>query len=279
MRKAEHQFSHEAIEVIKPDFPRGGFQCAIFDFDGTLSLLRRNWQDVMIRMMVDILATTGTPESPGELHNIVRDFVTRLTGRQTIYQMIQLADEVSRRGAQPKTPLEYKHEYHDRLWSQVESRVDSVRAKTATAESMMVPNSEALLSVLIDRDIRLYLASGTDLTFVRDEVDVLGLNGYFESRVYGAIDDYKNFSKAMVIERIIADTGVVGSQLIGIGDGFVEIEETKKVGGLAIGVASDEVNRGHIDEWKRGRLIEAGADLIIGDYRNLDELLDVIGLA
>ena len=279
MRQSQSQFKREPIEVINSNFPRGDFHCAIFDFDGTLSLLRRNWQDVMIPMMVDALVETGTTESRQQLHELVREFVTRLTGRQTIYQMIQLAEEVTRRGVQPKDPLDYKRQYHDRLWAQVESRVESVRSEEANAESMMVPNSNAFLSALLDQGVNLYLASGTDLTYVRDEVNVLGLNRYFESRVYGAIDDYKNFSKAMVIEKIVADTGVAGSQMIGIGDGFVEIEEMKQVGGLTIGVASDEVNRGAIDRWKRSRLIEAGADLIIADYQPLDELLNVIGLA
>ena len=39
----------------------------------------------------------------------------RLNGRQTIYQMIQLADEVTQRGGTPLEPLAYKHRYHDRL--------------------------------------------------------------------------------------------------------------------------------------------------------------------
>lgn len=46
-------------EIIHPDHPRGDFRAAIFDFDGTLSLLRRNWTEVMIPMMVRILQETG----------------------------------------------------------------------------------------------------------------------------------------------------------------------------------------------------------------------------
>jgi phospholipid/cholesterol/gamma-HCH transport system permease protein len=68
------------------------------------------------------------------------------------------------------------------------------------------------------------------------------------------------------------------NELLGFGDGFVEIEEVKRVGGLAIGVASNEETRSGINDWKRNRLIRAGADLIVGDYRRLDELLGVIGM-
>ena len=85
------------IEIINSDFPRGPFRAAVFDFDGTLSLLRRNWQDVMIPMMVEILAATGTSETREQLREVIEDFVVRLTGKQTIYQMMRLADEIKAR--------------------------------------------------------------------------------------------------------------------------------------------------------------------------------------
>jgi phosphoglycolate phosphatase-like HAD superfamily hydrolase len=266
------------IEIIHPDHPRGAFRAAIFDFDGTLSLLRRNWQDVMIPMMVDILASTGSDESRDELYEYVEEYVMRLNGRQTIYQMMRLAEEVAKRGGEPLQPLEYKEQYHQLLWRQVGHRVQAVREGRLPREEMMVPGSEPLLQALVARGVTLYLASGTDLRYVRDELQVLGLEAYFGSHVYGALDDYKLFSKAMVIDRIIRDTGVAGREIVAFGDGFVEIEEVKRVGGLAVGVASNEVERSGINDWKRNRLISAGADLIIGDYRHIDELLRQISL-
>jgi phosphoglycolate phosphatase-like HAD superfamily hydrolase len=265
------------IEIINPHHPRGPFRAAIFDFDGTLSLLRRNWQDVMIPMMVEILAATGTSETKGELHAHVEEFVMRLNGKQTIYQMIQLAEEISQRGGTPKTPLEYKHQYHDRLWQQVEGRVEGVRSGRVPMEEMTVTGSAALLSSLRERGLELFLASGTDLKYVRDEVSVLGLADYFGRHIYGALDDYKKFSKAMIIEQMIRDAGVPGKQIVGFGDGYVEIEEVKKVGGLAIGVASNEETRSGINDWKRQRLIRAGADVIVGDYQQIEQLLALIG--
>jgi beta-phosphoglucomutase-like phosphatase (HAD superfamily) len=266
------------VEIVNPDYARGPFRAAIFDFDGTLSLLRRNWQDVMIPMMVEILAATGTSESRQELYAHVEEFVMRLNGKQTIYQMIQLAEEVTKRGGTPQPPLEYKHQYHDLLWQQVEGRVEGVRFGRVPAEEMTVPGARQLLEALRRRGVELYLASGTDLKYVRDEVSVLGLAHYFEPHIYGALDDYKKFSKALIVEQIIGDTGVPGTQLVGFGDGFVEIEEVKKVGGLAIGVASNEESRSGINEWKRNRLIRAGADIIVGDYREVERLLETIGI-
>jgi phosphoglycolate phosphatase-like HAD superfamily hydrolase len=267
-----------SIEIIRPDFPCGDFKVAIFDFDGTLSLLRRNWQDVMIPMMVDVLKETGTAETGKQLHDCVEDFVMQLNGRQTIYQMIRLADEVTQRGGRPLDPLEYKRRYHERLWREVGDRVRAVRCGRVPAAQMTVPGSHEMLQCLAERGLDLFLASGTDLDYVRDEVHLLGLAQYFGDHVYGALDDYRRFSKAMIIDRIIHDCGVPGQRILGLGDGFVEIEEVKHVGGTAIGVASNETTRHGINSWKRDRLIRAGADIIIGDYSNRNTLLELLGL-
>ena len=264
------------IEIINPSYPRGPFQAVIFDFDGTLSLLRRNWQDVMIPMMVEVLAATGTSETRKQLEEHVEEYVMRLNGRQTIYQMIRLAEEVRLRGGVPRDPIEYKRQYHELLWQRVGKRVEAVRSGRIPPDEMTVPGSRELLRALVDRGLVLYLASGTDLAYVRDELNVLGLGEFFGPRVYGALDDYRKFSKAMIIEQIIRDTGVPGRCILGFGDGFVEIEEVKRVGGLAVGVASNEETRQGINDWKRNRLVRAGADLIIGDYRHREELFETI---
>ena len=261
------------IEVLRPDLPRGGFRSVLFDFDGTLSLLREGWPQVMIPMMVEVLRQTGTSESETELADAVEEFVMRLNGRQTIYQMIQLADEVRRRGGTPLDPLMYKHRYHDLLMERIRGRLADLEAGRASAEDWVVPGSHALLEGLRHRGVALYLASGTDLKYVRREADLLGLTPYFGEHVYGALDDYKNFSKQMVIERILRDHGLGGHELLGFGDGFVEIEEVKKVGGVAVAVASDEVRRAGINRWKRDRLVQAGADIVLPEYRRHEWLL------
>ena len=267
-----------AIEIVNDRFPRGEFRAVILDFDGTLSLLRRNWQDVMIPMMVDLLANTNTAETRDHLRAAVEEFVMRLNGRQTIYQMMQLCEELRTRGGNPLTPLEYKHQYHERLWKSVGQRIEAVRQGRVSREQMTVPAANQLLKRFQAADLEMFLASGTDLVYVRDEVEVLGLSEFFGPRVYGALDDYQNFSKAMIIEQIMCDSGASGSSLIGVGDGYVEIEEVKKVGGLAIGVASNEETRRGITDWKRRRLIRAGADIIIGDFGCQEELCRLIGL-
>ena len=269
-------FLTDDIEIIHPDIPRGRFRFVLFDFDGTLSLIREGWPQVMIPMMVEVLQETGTTETETELSTAVENFVMRLNGRQTIYQMIQLADEVRRRGGRPLEPLDYKHRYHDLLMQRIHARLEDLQSGQAKPEDWTVPGSQALLESLRNRGLTLYLASGTDLKFVRHEAGLLGLARFFGDRIYGALDDYQNFSKKMVIERIIGDNDLHGEELLGFGDGFVEIEEIKRAGGVAVAVASDEVHRRGINQWKRDRLVQAGADLVIPEYRRQEQLVEYL---
>src|SRR5262249_52715082 len=156
--------------------------------------------------------------------------------------------------------------YHDLLWQRISGRVAALDAGTTSAELFTVPGSRELLERLTRRGFPVYLASGTDLAYVQNEVRALGLDRYFGQHVYGAIDDYKHFSKKSVIEGLGGQLSLDGGALVGFGDGFVEIEEVKRAGGIAAGVASDEKFRPGINDWKRTRLIQAGADIIIPDY-------------
>ncbi len=273
-------FLHDTrIEIINPHIRRGHIRHALFDFDGTVSLIREGWQGVMIPMMVKILLETPRHESKEELRAVVTEFVDRLTGKQTIYQMIQLCEEVRQRGGQPLDPLEYKWMYLDRLWERIEGRVAGLKSGEIEPQEMMVPGAVPMLEALRARGVSCYLASGTDEVYVLDEAAALGLTPYF-ANIYGALDDYQNYSKRMVIERILEENHLTGSEFVTFGDGYVEIEDTKAVGGIAVGVASDEgrlmgghANRQGIDKWKRERLIEAGADLIIPDFRQHKHLV------
>ncbi|HUP87760.1 MAG TPA: hypothetical protein VM100_00265, partial [Longimicrobiales bacterium] len=117
----------------------------LFDFDGTLSLIREGWPEVMVPLMVEVLQGTNTDESPDTLHKIAYDFVMELTGKQTIYQMIRLADEVTKRGGTPQEPGVYKQMYHDRLMERISSRRENLRLGRIPREDMVVPGSIDLL--------------------------------------------------------------------------------------------------------------------------------------
>lgn len=256
---------------------RPGLTHVLFDFDGTLSLIRQGWPDVMVPLFTEILPPLPD-ETDEQRRQLAFEDIMRLNGKQTIYQMIQLAERVRERGGTPGEPLDYKHEYLRRLDERIRHRVEGIRAGTIRRDELTVFGTRALLEALSTRGLSLYLASGTDEQFVKAEAEALGLTHYFKDHIYGAQDDYKKFSKKMVIDRILAGNRIPGDSLLAFGDGYVEIENTKQVGGFAVAVASDEGNNGsgRFDPWKHQRLMGVGADLCIPDYRELDALMETL---
>lgn len=263
------------IEFVRPGASAKDARVALFDFDGTLSLIRSGWVNVMIPMMVEKLAELKTGETEAELYEVVEDYVGRLTGKETIYQMIEFAGQIEKRGGKAEDPKVYKKEYLDRLWTLIRDRVEALRSGKADPEEYLVPGSIQLLEELKGRGLKLYLASGTDQEFVRDEANLLGVTKYFDG-VYGALDDYKSFSKAILIRRIIESAEFQGHEFLGFGDGYVEIENVKEVGGVAVGIASQEPECRDIDEWKRKRLVGVGADFIIANYLCTPQLIPAL---
>ena len=257
------------VEVLRDVSRTQPPRCALFDFDGTLSLIREGWPEIMIPMMVDILKESGTRESDGELERVVTDFVTELTGRQTIYQMIRLAEELEARGGTPASPHDYKRRYLDLLMEKIRHRRRRLRTGKALPGDYLVPGSVRMLRALREQGVQLYLASGTDEDYVREEARLLEVDGFFGSHIYGAREDYANHSKRQVIERILQENRIDGASLVGFGDGYVEIENVKSCGGTAVALATDEANPGGApDPWKRTRLSAAGADLLVPDFRD-----------
>lgn len=262
---------------IHNNIQTGNIRHAVFDFDGTISLIRDGWQNVMVPMMVDFLKTeTNTTETRETLEAIVVEFVDRLTGKQTIYQMMQLAEEVEKRGGEPKEPLDYKDEYNNRLLPIVDKRIADLADGTLSGETLRVAMSLEFLKSLHDMGVQCYLASGTDVEFVKNEAELLGVANFFNGGIHGALREYKKFSKAMVIQKILKDFELSGSELLIIGDGYVEIENAKAVGAIAVGVASVEDNIYNMNADKRERLIRVGADIIIPDFRDGKRLISYL---
>jgi phosphoglycolate phosphatase-like HAD superfamily hydrolase len=261
------------VEFADQFAPRPGIRHVLFDFDGTLSLLREGWPDVMVPMFAEMLPRRAG-ESEADLRRLMFDDIMRLNGKQTIYQMMQFADRVRERGGNPHEPLWYKHEYLRRLNERIAGRLAALQ-DGAPPERFLVHDARALLELLRARGVALYLASGTDELYVRREAALLRIDNFFGGHIYGALDDYKRFSKKLVIERILSEHRVGGNELLAFGDGYVEIQNTKEAGGLAVAVATDEANNGSglIDPWKRDRLRGVGADAVIPDYRDAAALL------
>ena len=260
------------VEQLHPGVSARNAQVCLFDFDGTISLIRSGWMEVMIPMRVETLADLDTGESVEQLRAMVEESVGRLTGKQTIYQMIEFADQVRGYGGKPLDRLEYKRIYLGRLHRKIRHRLDDL-AQGGSPEKYLVPGARAFLEALRARGLKLYLASGTDEEFMRHEARLLDVERYFDGGIYGALDDYQSFSKKILIQRVIASAECRGDQFLCFGDGYVEIENVKEVGGVAVGVATDEPACQTVDEWKRRRLTSVGADFIIPNFLCQEQLL------
>jgi phosphoglycolate phosphatase-like HAD superfamily hydrolase len=263
-------------EIIRPDFPRGPYRLVLWDFDGTLSLYRGGWQQVMVEMMVEALAACDTSETRESLAAHAEEWVVTLNGKPTIHQMTKLAEEVGRRGGSPRDPLEYCSLYQDQLLALVNERMAMVARGERQPLDHGVAGVENMLERLAQQNMVLVLASGTEQEYVSRELHALGLQRYFAGRVYAPHGHDKQFSKAGVIERLMQEFGISGEQIVSFGDGIVETAEVKRVGGCAVGVASDENGNAGPDRDKRRRLIEAGADIIVPNFLYHEELAQML---
>jgi len=127
--------------------------------------------------------------------------------------------------------------------------------------------------------VQLVLASGTDQEDVVAEARALGYADLFTGGIYGSVGDVERDAKRVVLDRIMADIGSGAvNGLVTFGDGPVEMRETHRRGGWAVGVASDEIRRFGLNPAKRARLIRAGADMVIPDFSQYDRLLKLMGV-
>ncbi len=133
-----------------------------------------------------------------------------------------------------------------------------------------------MLTHLRRRGLTLIILSSTVVERVREEAHLLGIADFFGRHIYGGVGDPLLFSKRAVFERLLREEGIEGSSLVSFGDGPVEIADTRSLGGIAVGVCSDEhVNgSGVCHPLKRRQLAEAGADCLIPDFRDCIELTD-----
>src|SRR5882724_6215977 len=156
------------VEFAPGFMPRTGISHVLFDFDGTLSLIRQGWPEVMVPMFVEMLPAlpSDTEESRRQL---CYDDIMRLNGKQTIYQMMQLAERIKERGGVPREPLWYKHEYLRRLDERIQDRLKGLRSGAVPPEDWLVYGARPLLEALQRQGLPIYLASGTDEVFVKQE--------------------------------------------------------------------------------------------------------------
>ena len=282
IRKAKY-YKDTDIEIIEPVAKRK-IEKVILDHDGTISTLREGWEAVMLPVMIDSICGNKISELSTEEYNDLSErcsqFIDETTGIQTIVQMQGLVDMVKKEGYieenNIKTAAEYKAIYLDELMVSVNDRIKRFqRGERGVSEYTML-GAVNLLNKLRDKDLTLFLASGTDEENVVEEASVLGYADKFNGGIFGSKGNEIGDAKKIVIERIIKESGSNGENLMVIGDGPVELREGRKVGALCIGIASDEIRRYGLNENKRERLIKAGAHYLIPDFSQLKQLSEII---
>jgi len=264
-------------ELVNPATRRGPFRAVLFDFDGTLSLIREGWPRVMVGMMVERLREMNLAREPEAALWVHLDrLVMAQNGAPTIRQMEVFAADVRCRGGTPADPRVYLADYLDRLMKGVRQRWQALETGEARARDWVVPEAHAILTNFRGRGVPLFVASGTEYDHVAHEAHLLEVDAFFPTGINAPKDNDPAFGKGKVIARVLAELGIRGEELLGFGDGVVETAEIKGVGGVAVGVASLEPGsgRGIMNAEKRARLIAAGADLIVPDYTCHEELIE-----
>ncbi|MBI2496970.1 MAG: HAD family hydrolase [Opitutae bacterium] len=258
---------------------------AIFDHDGTISVLRQGWEAIMEPMMLKAILgprAAGCDDATlARLTATVRAFIDRTTGIQTLAQMKGLVDLVREHGfVAPADILDehgYKAIFNEELLALVQARQAQLTRGELAPADWQIKNALPLLERLHAAGVKLYLASGTDEADVIAEARALGYAHLFTA-IHGSVGDLKVEAKRVVLERIIREGGLGGDELVVFGDGPVEIREGRRRGAFTVGIASDEVRRHGLDPKKRTRLIRAGADLVVPDFSQLDALWSYLNL-
>ena len=286
IRHARYLESSE-IEIINSWTADPAIKYAIFDNDGTLSTLREGWEQIMAPMMIKAVLGEKYQEADKSLYNKVKSAVNELidktTGIQTLKQMKILAGLIREFGLVPEDKIldehGYKEIYNNELMEMVRKREEKLQKGELTVNDLTIKNAVPFLEILRNKGIKLYLTSGTDEGDVRHEASVLGYDSLFEGRIFGATGDINAEAKKMVLDSILDSIGIKeAASIVTFGDGPVEIRETHKRGGKTIGVASNELRRYGLNQSKRTRLIKAGADIVIPDFSQHGELLQLLNI-
>jgi phosphoglycolate phosphatase len=257
--------------------PRAGISHVVFDFDGTLSWLRHGWPELMVGLFVDHIPAANPQERDSHRDQLLHDILS-LNGRSSIFQMERCAERVLEHGGPRLDPQQVLAKYLTALDQTLRERKARVKNGGAIKDEFVVHGARALLDQLHRRGLVLVILSGTVESQVKEEAELLDLAKYFGRHIYGGTSDLVKSSKQAVLERLMREEQLHGSDLLSFGDGPVEIALTKQAGGVAVGVASDEDQNGSgkLDPHKAVQLRQAGADRLIADYRDPDQLIHTL---
>ena len=264
-------------ELRAPLQPRPVISHLVFDFDGTLSWLRHGWPEIMCGVFVELWVD---PQEASELSFRERmlDEIMALNGKPSIFQCSRFVELVREAGGPELDEVGIRDEFQRRLDAAIIERCATIRSGAASPRDYLVHGAGEFLEHVARAGLQPVILSTTVQERVREEAALLGIAHYFGPHIYGGTGDPLRFSKHAVFQRILHEEGITGEHLLSWGDGPVEIRDTKQLGGLGIGICTDETENGSgvVDPRKRTQLLEAGAGAILPDFRDAAALLDAL---
>jgi FMN phosphatase YigB (HAD superfamily) len=245
----------------------------VFDFDGTLSWIRHGWPAIMHSVFEGHWAP-AVEESPARRKEIFDSIILGLNGRPTIHQMERFAYLLQERKI-TRVPELLRSEFQEKLDKEIRHRLALIQSRHSPMDEFVVHGGRKLLEWLAHEGLTLIVLSSTIEHRVREEAEALGLTHFFKNRIHGSGEDPSAFSKMDVFQRILQEDGIEGKNLLSFGDGPVEIQCTKTLGGIAIAICSDETENGSgkMDPTKHSQLLNAGADAALPDFRDAPALM------
>ena len=229
-------------------------------------------------MMAGLFLKHLPPEASQRVHQPLLEDILSLNGKSSIFQMERCAQRLVENAGPSLKPEKMLQEYLAVLQAAVQERISTILAGKAQPDEFVVHGARRLLGLLQERGLTLIILSGTAEPQVKQEAALLQLASFFGPHIYGGTANLAQSSKQAVIERLLREEQIPGDHLLAVGDGPVELQIAKAHGGLAVGIASDEDlnGSGKPHPQKVPLLRQAGADLLIADYRQPDRLVQQI---
>jgi len=261
----------------------------IFDHDGTISVLREGWEEIMLETMIEVIAgekyNSLSKEDLKKITDQSKSLIEKTTGVQTIIQMQELVKLIDLNNYVKKEDIldawDYKKIYNDKLLKKVAKRREKLANEQLNIDDVTIKGAVNSLIKLRNANTKTYLASGTDVEDVIEEAKALGYAQFFTGGINGSEGDVSLDPKRKVIQNLISDienkNEIKINECVVFGDGPVEMREAKKHGLIAIGILSDETRRWGKNLSKRERLILAGADILIDDFSSFSKLSKLLG--
>ena len=273
------------IEIVRP-YDGRKLTTVLFDFDGTLSLERDGWPDLMVSTNSAALAQAVPSMRVDEAVKWVIEDIEKTIGLPTYMQMKRLTEYIKRRGGTALEPQRYKDTYNNALVAMVRSKYRELETGELTLNDLRVTGALDLLKEL-SRNAGfkggLYLASGTDIGPIEKSARLLKYKEYFGKRIVasGSTGNPEQCPKKLVIDRLIKEQNLQSGQILCFGDGFPEILYAYHANGVCVGVLTPDhshyEHRGHFTvENKRARLIHAGAHILVPDFRDASYLVQIV---